>query len=1002
MSRLTRARSCTGGSREDRDDRLLVRGAICADGSARRADDGLPGPDRGRSAPLLRRVRRAPAGARAVALQRSAGEGRRPWRADRGARRLPRAGRLPPLGRWRPLRTDGRRRGPVQPPVDRRPFRLGRAGVWSRGGGGSADWLRARRVGRDALDPRRRRRDDRAGPGVGAAGRDAAPCDRGGRCGGDPAARSDRAAAPGAGEGGCLMEQASILLVDDQEENLLAVEAVLEPLGQRLVGAMSGEGGLGALLREEFALILLDGEMPDMGGFQTGSFIKQREKTQHIPIIFLTALSKELHHMFRGYSAGAVDYVVKPFDPMILRSKVQVFVDLHRKENALRASEERFRTAFENAPIGVALLTVDEGRIIEVNRSLAKMLGRPEGFFIGAQLADAVHPDDAGQLRLEGASQLRFMRLDGVPVWAQVNASTVSDGAGRPQHVIVQVEDITERKEAERERAARARERAARAEAEAVAETMGKLQAVTDVALSHLTLSDLMEALLPRVRETMGVDAVGILLIGDNDAGDTFASGAVVTPTGKSESGSRIPVARGFSRRLAGTGEVVAIDDVTDQLVLHPLLKDSQIVSVAAAPMSVEGRLHGVLQVATTKRRKFTAADQGLLQLIADRAALAVQHARLYEREHGIVETLQRALLPSRLPQLPGVYVAARYLPGGLGTDVDVGGDWYDVFPLENGRIGVAIGDVAGHGLRAAALMGQLRNSLRAYAIEGHPPAVVVDRLNRLVRDLEQGWMATLLYMVMSPDDSEIRFANAGHMPALALEMGDARFIDVQRGPPLGVGSDDEYVEVVETVHPGTTLVVYTDGLVEEPGVSPDVSLARLAKNAIAANGGAPDDLCDMLVRAQLGEGQPRDDVAFVAIHTVPLSGERLALRMPAEPKALSSVRRALTRWLEQAGATTEEAQAIQLACHEACTNAIEHGYRFGEATFEVLGELRDGELTLTVIDSGGWRGAGDADRGRGFALMEGLMDGVDVTPGRDGTTVVMTRRLAGLTAGLT
>jgi anti-sigma regulatory factor (Ser/Thr protein kinase) len=163
-----------------------------------------------------------------------------------------------------------------------------------------------------------------------------------------------------------------------------------------------------------------------------------------------------------------------------------------------------------------------------------------------------------------------------------------------------------------------------------------------------------------------------------------------------------------------------------------------------------------------------------------------------------------------------------------------------------------------------------------------------------------------------------------------------------------------------------------------------------------------PDALCDHLVREQLGEGQPRDDVAFVAIHTVPLSGDKLVLRLPAEPKALSSVRRALTRWLEQAGATTDEAQEIQLACHEACTNAIEHGYRFGEATFDVVGELHDGALRLTVTDSGGWRGAGDVDRGRGFALMEGLMDGVEVSPGPDGTTVVMTRRLARLTAGLT
>ena len=415
--------------------------------------------------------------------------------------------------------------------------------------------------------------------------------------------------------------------------------------------------------------------------------------------------------------------------------------------------------------------------------------------------------------------------------------------------------------------------------------------------------------------------------------------------------------------------------------------------SLAAAPLAVEGRLHGVLQIGSTTKRKFTSQDLGLLQLIADRAALAVQHARLYEREHGIVETLQRALLPTRLPQLPGLQVAARYLPGGMGSDV--GGDWYDVFPLEDGRIGVAIGDVAGHGLRAAALMGQLRNALRAYAIEGHGPAAVVENLNRLVRDLEHGWMATLLYMVLSPDDSEIRFANAGHMPALAIEMGDARYIDVERGPPLGVGQNGEYVEVLETVQPGSMLIVYTDGLVEQPGEAVDVSLARLAKNVLAGPTD-PDALCDHLVREQVGAGQPRDDVAFVAVHTVPLSGERLAMRLPAEPKALPSVRRSLVRWLEQEGANEEDAYSVQLAVHEACTNAIEHGYRFGEATFEVTCELREGVLTVKVTDSGGWRGAGDADRGRGFALMEGLMDTVEVQPGREGTTVVMTRQLAG------
>jgi PAS domain S-box-containing protein len=785
----------------------------------------------------------------------------------------------------------------------------------------------------------------------------------------------------------------NILLVDDQVENLIALEAVLEPLGQNLVRAQSGEEALSQLLKDEFALILLDVQMPDLDGFQTATFIKQREKTRHIPIIFLTALSKEMHHIFRGYSAGAVDYVVKPFDPMVLRAKVQVFVDLHEKELALRESEERFRTAFENAPIGVVLASAD-GEVIEVNRRLAQMLGVPELTLAGRSLASLLHPDDAERLRLDGQAEARFVRADGVLVWAEVNASMVRDGAGRPYHVIVQVEDVTERKQAERQRAERAKERAARAEAEAVAETMGKLQSVTDVALRHLTLEDLLREVLGRIRETIEVDACGILLMGGMERrGESVASGAAITPEGKTEVGVRIPVARDVARRIAGAGSVVTIDEVHDPLVVHPLLRDCGVVSLAAAPLAVEGRLHGVLQIASTSKRRFTNQDAGLLQLIADRAALAVEHARLYEREHGIVETLQRALLPTRLPQLPGLQVSARYLPGGMGSDV--GGDWYDVFPLADGRVGIAIGDVAGHGLRAAALMGQLRNSLRAYAIEGHPPAAVVDRLNRLVRDLEQGWMATLLYMVMSPDDSEVRFANAGHMPALALELGDARFIEARRGPPLGVGQDAEYQEFVEVVQPGSTLIVFTDGLVEEPGVAVDVALAQFAKNALAGPDD-PDGLCDHLVRVQVGEGQPRDDVAFVAVHTVPLSGERLTLRLPAEPKALPSVRRALTRWLEQAGASEDEAYSVQLACHEACTNAIEHGYRFGEATFEVNCQLREGQLTVTVTDSGGWRGAGDQDRGRGFALMEGLMDTVEVSPGREGTTVVMTRAITG------
>ena len=786
----------------------------------------------------------------------------------------------------------------------------------------------------------------------------------------------------------------SILLVDDQVENLLALEAVLEPLGLRLVRAESGEDALARLLREDFALILLDVQMPGMDGFQTASFIKRRDKTRHIPIIFLTALSKELHHVFRGYSAGAVDYVVKPFDPMVLRSKVQVFVDLYRKERALRESEARFRTAFDEAPIGVCLAS-PEAKLMEVNAALAKMLGYSELELVGKDVWYILWPEDVPAAKreyeriLSGAdpgyrAEIRHRHHDGYPIWTRVNATVVRDDSGEPVQVIAQVEDITERKEAERERAARI-------EAEAVAETVGKLQAVTDTALRHLTLRELFGELLARIRDTMGADAAAILLLGDHEAGEAFASGGAVLPGGKEEIGAQIPVARDVARRIAGAGGEVAIESVNVVEVLHPLLHEAKVKSLAAAPLQVEGRLNGVLQVATTRKRRFGAEDLALLTLIADRAALAVEHARLYEREHGIVETLQRALLPSRLPQVPGLTMSARYLPGGAGADV--GGDWYDVVPLPDGRIGVAIGDVAGHGLRAAALMGQLRNSLRAYALEGHSPAAVVQRLNRIVRDLEQGWMATVFYAVLSADENVVTFANAGHVPPLVIDADGGRFVEDGRGPPLGIGEDDEHGEHTTEMRPGSTLVIYTDGLVEEPGVPLDMQLARLAAAALS---GArdPEGLCDHLLEEMLGGAEPRDDVAFLAVHLLTLKGDRVEFDLPADPKALSAVRRALGRWLHENGADEEDLYAVQLATHEACTNAIEHGYRFGDATFLVTASRKDGDVTITVRDSGAWRGVGDNNRGRGFTLMEGLMDDVEVTPDREGTTVTMTRRL--------
>src|SRR3954453_3893432 len=187
--------------------------------------------------------------------------------------------------------------------------------------------------------------------------------------------------------------QASVLLVDDQPENLVALSAVLEPLGQDLVHASSGEEALKLLLKQEFALILLDVQMPGLDGFETAALIKQREKTRHVPIIFVTAISKDTEHVFRGYSEGAVDYLLKPYDPAVLRSKVSVFIELFEKTAALKASEQRFRTAFAEAPSGMALVGAD-GRLVQVNAALAKLLGRPDGELLGAAWDEVAPPSE--------------------------------------------------------------------------------------------------------------------------------------------------------------------------------------------------------------------------------------------------------------------------------------------------------------------------------------------------------------------------------------------------------------------------------------------------------------------------------------------------------------------------------------------------------------------------------------------------------------------------------
>ncbi len=252
---------------------------------------------------------------------------------------------------------------------------------------------------------------------------------------------------------------ASILMVDDRPENLLALEAVLEPLDQTLIKASSGEEALKKILEYDSAVILLDVQMPGMDGFEVATYVKRLERTRSIPIIFLTAISTESQNFLRGYEEGAVDYLIKPYDPRALLAKVSVFVDLHVSKAALVKSEDLFRTAFDNAPIGIAMVGF-KGDYQAVNRSLCSITGYSEAELLQLRFQQITHPQDL-QSDLESARQLvsgeieayesekRYLHADGSTIWVKVNECVVTDREGRPLHFISHVEDITARKQAE-------------------------------------------------------------------------------------------------------------------------------------------------------------------------------------------------------------------------------------------------------------------------------------------------------------------------------------------------------------------------------------------------------------------------------------------------------------------------------------------------------------------------------------------------------------------------
>jgi sigma-B regulation protein RsbU (phosphoserine phosphatase) len=523
------------------------------------------------------------------------------------------------------------------------------------------------------------------------------------------------------------------------------------------------------------------------------------------------------------------------------------------------------------------------------------------------------------------------------------------------------------------------------------AESLRAVRSVTDLSLGSLDLDELLPVLLDRALDLLRCDTAAVLLL--DDSAKHLVARASRGLEEEVRQGVRIPVGVGFAGRVAAERRPIVLDRVDASTVANPILWEKGIHSMLGVPLIVGGRLIGVLHVGSFTDRVFEKDAVMLLELVADKLAAAAQ-AGLAAAERRAAAVLQRSLLPSNLLTHPQIEFASRYVPAERG---DVGGDWYDAFELPNGDVWVMTGDVAGHGLNPAIVMGRLRSALRAYALLGMSPEDVLRAANRKLQYFEPDAMATVVCGVLAPPFDEIRMCSAGHPPPVMIDPGgEGRLLEIPPAPPLGVLAELESQSTRWKIADGSTLVLYTDGLIERRGEAITEGLARLRGTLYDE---APERLCAHLMDAMIGQYVPADDVAVLAFRVRSHAARPLAEQ--ARPETLvarselfacdsasvKAARRFIAECVEQLG--LERMPDVQLMVSELASNAVIHtGSRF-DVTVERLDEtavrveVRDfGQGTPRLLNGGK-----DAVSGRGLQIVDLLARewGVATRPGGGG-----------------
>ncbi|MFS8096958.1 SpoIIE family protein phosphatase [Lentzea alba] len=369
---------------------------------------------------------------------------------------------------------------------------------------------------------------------------------------------------------------------------------------------------------------------------------------------------------------------------------------------------------------------------------------------------------------------------------------------------------------------------------------------------------------------------------------------------------------------------------------------------------------------------------------VTERQRTEAERELLLQREREIAAALQHSLLPRELPVLDRLATSARYLPAS--DHAQIGGDWYEMLPIDGTVVGFSVGDVVGKGPAAAAVMGQLRSALAGYLIDGHSPAAALERLDAFAARVNGAAGSTCACVTFDWSTGRLCWASAGHPPPVVVAAGQARLLDGAGGAVLCTPQRAPYEEASTVLSPGSSVVLYTDGLVERRGEVLDTGLDQLLDLVSRAHRQGPAELTDTIIEGLLADGQD-DDVALVAARYLPPPLHRTT---PAEPEQLSGLRRAVSEWTAAAGLTEDQSYDLLLAYGEAAANAVDHAYDGNPGTFDTHVVHTGGAAQVTVEDHGAWRPAppNPGHRGRGLRMIRALADDVDLHTGATGTTI--------------